>query len=208
MTTLYLVRHGETDWNAQRRVQGSTDIRLNATGRDQAAMTGRLLARRPWDAIVASPLSRAFETASIIAREVGLSEPTTLDSIVERHHGEAEGLRWQEVEERFPGDAEIPGRELCEEVTARVIPALVRLAAEHPDRSIIVVSHGGVIRSVLNAVEPNASHGPITNGSIRGFRHVDGALELIARDLRARPGAKRASRSSRPGASTTSGASS
>ena len=64
---LYLVRHGETDWNAAHRIQGSTDIPLNATGRVQALATGRLLARRPWDAIYASPLSRAYETATIIA---------------------------------------------------------------------------------------------------------------------------------------------
>ena len=73
---LYLVRHGETDWNLQRRIQGSTDIPLNDTGREQAAATGRLLARREWDAIYSSPLSRAIETGELIAREVGLPGPT------------------------------------------------------------------------------------------------------------------------------------
>ena len=90
MTSLYLVRHGETDWNAQRRIQGSTDIPLNATGRAQAATTGRLLARREWDGIYSSPLSRAFETASIIATEIGLDRPSTIDEIVERNYGAAE----------------------------------------------------------------------------------------------------------------------
>ena len=67
MTELYLVRHGETDWNRQRRIQGLTDIPLNETGRRQARDTGMLLRRRRWDGVFSSPLSRAVETASIIA---------------------------------------------------------------------------------------------------------------------------------------------
>src|ERR1700712_2452823 len=115
MTSLYLVRHGETDWNAQRRIQGSTDIPLNATGRAQAATAGGILARREWDGIYASPLSRAFETASIIAGEVGLGEPTTIAAIVERNYGEAEGLNWEQIDRLFPGDTPVPGRETHEE---------------------------------------------------------------------------------------------
>lgn len=182
MTSLYLVRHGETDWNAQRRIQGSTDIPLNDTGREQAATTGKLLARRQWDLVVASPLSRAFETASIIARELGLPAPLPLPELVERRYGEAEGLNWQEVDERFPGETDVPGRETREEVAARVIPALVALADEYPGASIVVVSHGGVIRSVLNTVDPLTEHGPISNGSVHSVRHTDGSLELIAFD--------------------------
>ena len=64
MTLLYLVRHGETDWNRTHRIQGSTDIPLNDTGRAQARRAGRLLAKRSWDGIYSSPLSRAFETAA------------------------------------------------------------------------------------------------------------------------------------------------
>jgi uncharacterized phosphatase len=182
MTTLYLVRHGETDWNKARRIQGSTDIPLNATGRGQAATTGALLARREWDAIVASPLSRAFETASIIAGEVGLPEPQSFETLVERRYGEAEGLNYQQVDERFPGDTDVPGRETRDEVTARVIPTLLEIAARHPGASVIVVSHGGVIRSVLNSIDPDNVHGTITNGSIHSIRIADGSLELIAFD--------------------------
>lgn len=182
MTLLYLVRHGETDWNLQRRIQGSTDIPLNDTGRDQAASAGRLLARREWDLVVSSPLSRAFETASIIAGEIGVDEPIALDEIVERHYGEAEGLSDEELTSRFPGDTPVPGREARSAVAARVIPALATLADAHPGKSLIVVSHGGVIRSVLNTVAPNGSHGSIRNGSIHSFSHIDGTLELIAFD--------------------------
>ena len=179
MTSLYLVRHGETDWNAQRRIQGSTDIPLNAMGWSQAETTGRLLARRQWDGIFSSPLSRAFDTASVIARETGMATPDVVAGIVERNYGEAEGLNWHEIEAQFPENTAVPGRETHEEVAARAIPALIALASSYPAMALIVVSHGGVIRSVLNAVAPSHSHGTITNGSVHSFEYVDGSLELI-----------------------------
>ncbi|MCU1405590.1 MAG: histidine phosphatase family protein [Glaciihabitans sp.] len=182
MTTLYLVRHGETDWNKARRIQGSTDIPLNDTGRAQAATTGQLLARRDWDVIVASPLSRAYETASIIASENGLPAPVAHPSLVERRYGQAEGLNYQQVDDRFPGDMDVPGRETREQVMERVVPTLLEIAGQHPGAAVIVVSHGGVIRSVLNAIDPHNVHGTITNGSIHSVRVVDGTLELIAFD--------------------------
>jgi uncharacterized phosphatase len=182
MTSLYLVRHGETDWNAQRRIQGNTDVPLNDTGRQQANTTARLLARREWDGIFSSPLSRAFETASIISRELGMPLPKTIPAVVERNYGEAEGLDWEEIEAQFPGDTFVPGRESRDEVGRRVIPALVELAQQHPEQALIVVSHGGVIRSVLNVVDPETRHGSITNGSIHSFELVEGSLELIAFD--------------------------
>jgi len=179
MTSLYLVRHGETDWNAQRRIQGSTDIPLNATGRMQAQTTGALLARRSWDGIYASPLSRAMETASIIAAAVGLDEPQTIPAIVERNYGEAEGMNWEEIDRLFPGDTPVPGRETHTEVAARAVPALMALAVSRPGDALIVVTHGGVIRSLVGTVAPNVSHGSITNGSIHSFELVDGSLELV-----------------------------
>ena len=183
MTVLYLVRHGETDWNLARRIQGSTDIPLNDTGRAQAATTGRLLARRDWNAIVASPLGRATETARIIAGEIGLGEPEIVDAIVERNYGEAEGMTGSDIDRLYPNGAEVPGRETREQVTARVIPALIAIAERHPDQAVVVVSHGGVIRSVVNEIEPDRIGSEmIRNGSVHSFRHVDGTLELIAFD--------------------------
>jgi len=182
MTLIYLVRHGETDWNLARRIQGSTDIPLNDTGRAQAVATGRLLARRRWDLIVASPLGRARETAEIIAQETGLEAPTLIEAIMERQYGDAEGLDYTTIEQRYPNDAPVPGRETREEVAARVLPAIMELAESHPDQSIIVVSHGGVIRTILTLVDPDNAHGTIRNGSVHSFRHTDGTLDLIAFD--------------------------
>lgn len=182
MTLLYLVRHGETDWNRARRIQGSTDIVLNDHGREQAAASGRLLARREWDAIYASPLSRAFETASIISVEVGLGEPSIVEALVERNYGEAEGLTGDEMDRRFPDGTVVTGRESREAVTDRALVALHALAAAHPAEALIVVSHGGLIRCVLNAVGRSPITDPIRNGSVHSFRHADGGLELIAFD--------------------------
>lgn len=179
---LYLVRHGETDWNLARRIQGSTDVPLNDTGREQARATGRLLARRHWDAVITSPLSRAFETGSIIAAELGLPTPSTDADLVERQYGQAEGLDYRQMSEHFPDDAPVPGRESREEVIDRVLPALVAIAQAHEDEAVLVVSHGGVIRSVLAAVDPDNEHPAITNGSIHSFGFADGAFALIAFD--------------------------
>ncbi|MBX3195999.1 MAG: histidine phosphatase family protein [Microbacteriaceae bacterium] len=181
-TVLYLVRHGETDWNRAHRIQGLTDIPLNETGREQARETGRLLARRSVDHVVASPLSRAFETAQLIAREAGFPEPEPLPALVERDYGAAEGLEFEEVERRFPDRGAVPGQESRDAVAERVVPALERLAADHPDRSLVVVSHGGAIRAVLSTVDPDGHHGAITNGSVHSFRFDGETLHLVAFD--------------------------
>lgn len=182
MTDLYLVRHGETDWNRQRRIQGLTDIPLNDTGREQARLTGMLLTRRPITRVVASPLSRARETAEIIARELGLPEPQLRDALVERNYGEAEGLSFHEIDRRFPPGTPVAGRESREQVAERILPELVRIAAEHPGESIVVVSHGGAIRAALLAAEPAGGFGAITNGSVHSFHVADGTLRLVAFD--------------------------
>lgn len=182
MTELYLVRHGETDWNRQRRIQGLTDIPLNDNGRRQARDAGALLARRRWDGVVASPLARARETAEIIAAELGLPAPELVPALVERNYGQAEGMDFLEIERLFPDRGSVPGQESREQVVERVVPALLALAAAHPGESLVVVSHGGAIRAVLTEVEPAASHGMITNGSIHSFVVEDDALRLIAFD--------------------------
>lgn len=183
MTLLYLVRHGETDWNRTHRIQGSTDIPLNDTGRIQAARAGGLLARRSWDGIYSSPLSRAFETATIIGAELGLGAPRAMAALVERNYGEAEGLTGREIMRKYPGSSPIPGRESRDQVAARVLPALLGLAAENPGRHLVVATHGAVIRTLLLAVNAPVERGvAITNGSIHSFRHVGGALELVEFD--------------------------
>jgi len=171
-TLLYLVRHGETDWNAARRIQGSTDIPLNDTGRAQAAATASLLARRRFDAVVASPLSRAFETGAIVADRLGLDAPSTYAGLAERSYGEAEGLTDAEVQERYPHD-DVPGRESRSALLARVTETLGEIAVRFDAGTVVVATHGAVIRSVVNAASPGTAdrHStPIRNCSVHSFR--------------------------------------
>ena len=182
MTTFTFVRHGETDWNAQRRIQGVTDIPLNETGRRQAAEAAEALALREWDGIVASPLGRARETAEIIAARLGLGELELVPDLRERAYGEVEGLDHDQIRARFPDPlAEVPGRERRSEVVARVLPALERLADEHPGQSLIVVSHGGVIGSMVRYITERAlpQQGQlIANGSAHDFTVEDGHVSI------------------------------
>ncbi|WP_420362180.1 histidine phosphatase family protein [Curtobacterium aetherium] len=171
-TLLYLVRHGETDWNRQRRIQGSTDVPLNDTGRRQAAQTAALLARRSFDAVVSSPLSRALETGTIIATHLGLPTPAGYDGLRERSYGEAEGLTHPEIAERWPHDA-VPGRESRAALLDRVTETLAEIAVRYDAGSVVVATHGAVIRTVVDAAAPGTverSTVPIRNGSVHSFR--------------------------------------
>lgn len=149
-TTILLARHGETDWNRERRVQGHTDAPLNAAGRAQARELASRLAREPFDAVYASDLARASETALIVADRHAL-DVVLLPELRERHFGSWEGLTDTEILERFP-DAR-PGRwgdgEPAEQMGERVVAALHGVAASHPGGHVLVVAHGGPLRAVL-----------------------------------------------------------
>jgi broad specificity phosphatase PhoE len=152
VTELLLVRHGETDWNVEQRVQGHTDRPLNETGLAQAQALATELADEHLDAVYASDLSRARDTARAIADPRGL-EVAVLPALRERHFGTWEGLRHDEIHERFPhraesdpwGDGETP-----EELAARVLSALGDIAEWHPEGRVLVVTHGGALRAVLS----------------------------------------------------------
>jgi uncharacterized phosphatase len=181
MTDLVLVRHGETEWNRLGRVQGRTDIPLNETGREQARATAERLAGERFDAVVSSPLSRAAETAQIIADGLGIGPVELVDDLVERNYGEAEGMTGKDIDARFGGVLE--AQESRQETIERAKPALLAIAARHPGQRVLVVSHGGVIGSLIRDATrwawPRRGE-QITNGSDHVFRVADGELELIS----------------------------
>ncbi len=159
-TRVVAVRHGETAWNAETRLQGQLDIPLNATGRRQAELTGRALAHEGIDAIWSSDLARARETAEAIARAVaeatGQSLPVQTDrDLRERGFGAFEGHTYADIDVRWPADAlrwrrrdpgfAPAGGETLVEFHARCVGAALRLAARHPGRTIALVAHGGVM---------------------------------------------------------------
>ena len=144
-----LVRHGETDWNLARRIQGHTEVPLNATGRAQARATAELLARTPgpgWSAARSSPLGRAVETAEIIAAGLGLAAPGVDEGFWERNFGPAEGLLVTEARERWPG-FDVPGAESLEALADRSAGAMARVLETAP--GTVVVAHGAMLRAGL-----------------------------------------------------------
>lgn len=182
MTRFFLVRHGETEWNRERRIQGVSDIPLNDTGRAQAAALGDILVGHNFDLIVSSPLSRADETARIIAERLGMPAPITVADLIERNYGEAEGSSGADLDLRYPPGTDIPGREDREVVTQRAIRVLHDMAIRHPHADIVAVAHGAVIRSVVDYAAPGLHKEPITNCSVHSFSLVAGTLELVAFD--------------------------
>ncbi len=158
MTELLLVRHGETDWNAERRWQGHADPPLNEQGRTQARELADRLAGERVDAVYASDLRRARETAEIVAERLG-AEVHSLPELREIDVGNWSGLTTAEIGERFPGalermkehgygwrDGETPPQ-----LAERVLGAVRRIAAEHPAGRVLVVGHGGTIRAIRAA---------------------------------------------------------
>ncbi|WP_432540796.1 histidine phosphatase family protein [Kineococcus sp. SYSU DK002] len=146
-----LVRHGQTDWNRDGRLQGRTDVPLNDTGRAQALALAAQLAGQGWAAITSSPLSRARETAQIVADHLGLELLPPHDDLVERDFGEAEGGDAADLLARYP-DGERPGQEPWPELTARGAGALRRIRAEHGDVPLVVVAHGTFLRATVEGL--------------------------------------------------------
>ena len=145
MTTLLLVRHGETDWNAEGRLQGQTDRPLSDFGRQQARQLAAEMADEELEAIYSSDLSRARETAAIVAERLGL--PVELDpDLRETDWGSWEGLTAVERDRvEFVGESTEGHRE-------RILRALRRISERHPgDGRVLVVTHGGSMRRVQTA---------------------------------------------------------
>jgi probable phosphoglycerate mutase len=158
VTEILLIRHGETDWNVEKRLQGHSDIPLNSEGMRQAAALGRVLRDEPLDAIFASDLQRARDTAQAIATPRGMALQIDRD-LRERCYGAFEGLIHSEINERFPVDfvawkqRDLDVRypdgkyraETLREFAARAMACVSRLASRKDYRRIAVVTHGGVL---------------------------------------------------------------
>lgn len=164
-TTIAIVRHGQTDWNAAGRYQGSSNTLLNETGRGQAREAAAWLRATfpdaPWSLVRHSPLERAAETGRIIAEAFGVDELRHLPSLVERDWAAAEGLTLEQCRERWPKLATLgeyqareyfPGVEPPSLVTDRGVHALATIAAQHPGRHVIATAHGTVLRYALGRV--------------------------------------------------------
>lgn len=191
-TDLVVLRHGQTDWNAERRFQGQSDIPLNAKGVEQAKSAGKSLARRRFDVVYTSPLQRAYRTAVLVCPG---GEIRTDPRLMEIDVGSWAGLTWQEITDQLPGyEARYangvdfrrsPTGETLAEVVARGLPAIQEIAAENVGRSVLIVSHGLLLNRVLHAML--GLQGRVLGGlgnahfSELGFHH--GAWRLLAHNV-------------------------
>jgi broad specificity phosphatase PhoE len=181
-TIIGLLRHGQTDWNIDFRLQGITDIPLNETGLAQAREAALVLAGTQWDLVLSSPLSRAFDTAKIVSAGIGITEIAIEPLLLERSFGEAEGLLHEEWKERYPDPNLVPGGETLVELRARAWQLLDTLAERHQGQRVLTVSHGALIRKLVKLV----SNGEFPregerfgNASMSTFRHngVDWSID-------------------------------
>lgn len=163
MTRLWLVRHGQTDWNLQGRYQGQTDPPLNATGVQQAELAAQMLCGRKYAALYSSDLQRARATAEIIGRQLGL-EVIVDQRLREVNLGAWEGMLVDDIQAQYPEEWEarqrdrlrfrVPGGgESVMDVAERMWPAVDDLACRHPGQDIILVSHGLALATILCRVQ-------------------------------------------------------
>lgn len=196
-TRIALIRHGETAWNAERRLQGHLDIGLNEEGRRQARALAASLAGEHFDVLVSSDLSRASQTARALGDASGL--PLYIDArLRERCYGGFEGLLYAEIAERFPQafaawqardvDGQLPpGQnegETFRQFYDRATGAVLGWAADNPGKSLAIVAHGGVLeciyRAALGLSLETARDFKVLNASVNRFVVRDGKLELVS----------------------------
>lgn len=181
-TKLIVIRHAETTWNRDKRMQGTTDTPLSDVGRAQAQALGRRLAGRDFSALYSSDLSRARDTARAIAEHTG-RELVIDPRLQERRFGIFEGLVAAEILSRYPEeharfasrdpDYEVPGGESASHFAQRCLGCLAEIAGRHRGEEIVVVTHGLVLDSLYRAAH-GLEHGaprpvPLINASVNLF---------------------------------------
>ncbi len=193
-TRILLIRHGETLWNRAARIQGHTDIGLSPLGLMQAERLALALQDEAIDAVFSSDLSRAAQTAEALTCRRPELPPLQRDAgLRERAFGAFEGLTFQQIAEQSPESSERwrrreadfcpPGGESLGDFYRRSLSTLQRLAEAHPGRSLLVVSHGGVLDCLYRAATGQSLQAPrswaLGNASINRLLFADGGFRLI-----------------------------
>lgn len=166
MTRFLLIRHGETAWNTEGRWQGQSDVPLNEHGREQAAELARTLSGVGITAVHSSDLSRASETAELLAQSLGLTVQYD-PRLREIHQGEWQGQLYTDIQAKYaeefrqrkenPASVAPPGGETASQVLERVLASIQDIARKHPGETVAVVSHGFALAVLLTHLE----HHPI-----------------------------------------------
>lgn len=154
-TIICLIRHGQTDWNKQKKIQGRINNQLNATGKAQVQEVGRILKEQDpfWDIIIASPLDRAIDSAKIIAKELSYSGDIIINNnVIEREFGDAEGeFITDEIYERITND-DVNNLEKSYELQKRAFDALMDIAKTYPGKKILIATHSHFIKGFFTAI--------------------------------------------------------
>jgi uncharacterized phosphatase len=175
-TYLGLLRHGQTDWNIDLRLQGTTDIPMNETGIAQITKAAEVISKSDWDIILTSPLGRAVHSAELVKQRIGEIELEVEPLLLERSFGIGEGMTYAEWQKDFADLDHIPGAESRLAVEKRSAELLDHLIEKYSGAKILAVSHGALIRSVIS----NVSLGEIPpkgerlqNASLHKFHHTE-----------------------------------
>lgn len=181
-TTLCFVRHGQTDWNKLTKIQGRINNPLNDTGRKQALDLGNYLKEHnnDWDIIIASPLDRAYETASIIKKALDKDIPLITDGeLVEREFGDCEGaLITKELFVDICND-NINNMEKSYDLQNRVYNATIRIANTYPGKKILIVAHSHVIKGLLTKLDNKYTFNQtMHNSALNFFTYEDGKITI------------------------------
>ena len=173
VTTICIIRHGQSTWNAERRIQGQMDPPLSSLGERQAELVAKRVENMPWDTLYSSDLSRASQTAEAISQCTGLK--VNKDPLLrEIYQGKVEGLLAEEARERYPDfDAPEVGRETADELRERAVKAFWKIINSNAGKRVLIVSHGGLMRSFLNTILESATDLHIINTSCT-MLHWDG----------------------------------
>jgi broad specificity phosphatase PhoE len=175
-TTLGLLRHGQTDWNIDLRLQGTADIPMNAFGIAQVESAASALSQHGWDLVLSSPLGRAKQSAEIVSKFLGIERINIEPLLLERSFGIGEGLTYAEWGEKYAKLDEIPGAESANDVARRSRLLLEHIKAEFQGAKVLAVSHGALIRFVLAEVTEGKVPPPgerLQNASLHTLRHKE-----------------------------------
>lgn len=182
---IYLIRHGETNWNLEGKLQGREDIALNENGIRQAMICGQAFAGRKIKAVITSPLIRAKRTAEIIAQSVGLPRVIVEEGLIERDFGALAGTTY-DSKRYFDTFGIEEGIEDWEELHQRLIGCILRLAEQYYDEDIVLVSHGAAINSVISVLtngEFGSGKTRLKNACISILAYEDNQLKLMQYNL-------------------------
>lgn len=181
---IYIVRHGETQWNAQGRIQGRRDIELNDNGRRQAEKAGQELSGRSFRIMITSPLLRAKETGAILAKFAEVKEVREDERIIERDFGELDGAYFNEDVRHRLYQEKVQGAESLEDVGSRMLEAVKEYASEY-EGDLLIVSHGSAITQLLKRIDPSLErvHIHLNNVSISLVEQAEGQLRVVDYNL-------------------------